>query len=113
MTANNVTITEYSGFATVQGSLGQVLQMPMLPALAEQAISVGASSVQSAAFNAKTAVIRIAVDAGSPVAFSAGANPTATVPSAGAGSARLAENQTEYFCVPLGQSYKVALIQTT
>jgi hypothetical protein len=73
------------------------------PPVAEQTVAIGASSVQSSAFNALTKFIRINTDAACSVAF--GTNPTAT-----ATKMRLAANTTEYFSVPLGASYKVAVI---
>jgi hypothetical protein len=111
MTANNVTITEYASLAYITPGAA-IGQLPMEPPLAEQAISV-TTSTQSATFNAKTRLIRIANDAGSPVAITIGANPTATVPNSGTGSGRLGINAIEYRAVPANSGFKLAAIQTT
>ena len=71
------------------------------PPLAEQTLSIGVSSVASAAFNAKTRMVRLHCDAVCSVAFSKS-------PTASATNARLAANQTEYFGVSPGS--KVAVI---
>jgi len=111
MTANNLTITEYATLAyiTPGASIGQV---PMEPPLAEQAISV-TTSTQSAVLNVKTRLVRLANDAGTPLAITIGTNPTATVPSAGTGSGRLGVNAIEYRGVPANSGFKVAAVQTT
>lgn len=80
--------------------------MPQLPVVAEQVVNIGASSAASAALNALTAFVRIHTDAICSVAF--GAAPTAT-----AAKMRLAAGSTEYFAVPRGESYKVAVITNT
>lgn len=102
-------ITEYAELQI--GPAGRVGQMPMEVPIAEQAIAITAGSTQSAAFNAKTRSVRIHTDAICGITF--GTNPTATVVSAGLGSQRLAANQTQFHGVPLGQSFKVAVIATT
>lgn len=75
------------------------------PSIVEQTpVVIGAGSLQSAAFNAKTGVVRIHTDAICSIAF--GGDPTAT-----ADSKRMAADQTEYFAVGPGQ--KVAVITNT
>lgn len=74
------------------------------PALAVQTIAIGAGSVQSAAFNSATRVVRLHTDAICSYRF--GPNPTAI-----ATTARLAAGQTEYFGVKPGD--KVAIITNT
>jgi hypothetical protein len=107
-----ITITEYATIAIPQvGGLG--MQVPQEPPLAEQAIAITASSVQSAAFNAKTTLVRINIDGTAAAAVTFGTNPTATIPSAGLGSGRISANGAEYRGVPKGQSFKVAFIATT
>lgn len=99
-----VYITEYTkigagfGFGTGQALVqepGHVIQTP---------VAIGGASVQSAAFNADTRIIRVHTDAVCSIAF--GTNPTAT-----ANSMRLAGNQTEYFAVRAGD--KLAVITNT
>lgn len=79
------------------------LQMAAQPPIAEQTVTIGAASVQSSALNSATKFVRLFTDTACGIAF--GSNPTA-----GANSARMAANTTEYFAVPQGQSYKIAVI---
>ena len=96
-------ISEFSDEAqTVRGHAPFAQQ----PAIAEQTVVIGAGSLQSSAFTASTTFVRIETDAICSIAF--GTNPTAT-----ATKARMAANSVEYFGVPLGQSYKVAVITNT
>jgi hypothetical protein len=89
-------------FANIARDQGQGVQATPLPPLAEQTVAIGAGSAQSTAFNAATVFIRAHAD--SICSIAVGANPTAT-----AGNARLAANQTEYFAVRAGD--KIAVIQ--
>lgn len=82
------------------------MPIPLEPPLAGQTVVVGAGSLQSSAFNANTTYIRIHTDSICSIAF--GTNPTATD-----STRRLAANATEYFSVPKGQSFKVAVIVNT
>ena len=102
-------VTEYATIAIMQA--GRVTQIPAEPPLAEQVVAIGAVSAQTAAFNAKTALVRVHTDAICGVTF--GTNPTATVSNGTVGSGRMAATQTEYRGVPLGSSFKCAVIATT
>lgn len=94
-------ITEYAGLMpSPTGGQGQV---PFEPPIAEQTVAIGATTVPSAAFNAKTRMVRLHTDAICSVSF--GTAPTAT-----ATNQRFAANQTEYKGVPPGMAYKVAVI---
>ncbi len=94
-------------FAEVEiGPAGRVGQFAAQPPLAEQTVVIGAGSLQSSAFNTNTRFVRLNTDALCSVLF--GTNPTALANS----SARMAANQTEYFGVPKGQAFKVAVIAT-
>ena len=73
---------------------------------ADQTVAITAGSLQSTAFKGNTQMVRVHTDAICSVAF--GTNPTAT-----ATTKRLAANSTEYFTVPSGQAYKVAVITNT
>lgn len=95
-----VYVAEFAEPSTIQGGL---TPMAKVPPLAEDTVTIDVTSTQSAAFNAKTRLVRIHTDAICSIAF--GTNPTAD-----ATNMRLAANQTEYFEVPKGQSYKVAVI---
>jgi hypothetical protein len=89
------------------GPAGRVGQVPAMPPLAEQTVAIGGASAPTTnAFNAKTRMVRLHTDAICSVAF--GTAPTAT-----SANMRLAANQTEYVGVPLGASYKVAVITNT
>ena len=82
-------------------------QMVMEPPLAEQTVAIGGSSATCTnPFNATTTMVRVHTDAICSIAF--GTSPTAT-----ASMKRLAANQTEYFGVPKGQNYKIAVITNT
>lgn len=76
------------------------------PACAEQTVAIGAGSVQSSAFQATTGFVRVCADQACSIVF--GANPTAT-----SSSCRLPANAVEYFSVPLGGNWKVAVITNT
>lgn len=102
-------ITEFATF-TLVGAPGGAGQIAEQPEIANQAITIGASSAQSAAFNSKTRFVRLHTDVICAIEF--GTNPTA-VAAGGTGTARMPANQTEYFGVPQGQSYKVAVITST
>ena len=100
-------------FAEIEiGPAGRVGQFAAQPPLAEQAIVNTGASTQSAAFTAKTRYVRLHNDASNPVAVEFGTNPIAIAAGA-TGTARMSVNQTEYFGVPLGQSFKVAVVLTT
>ena len=93
-------ITEFRGSRNARSALEPVA---VLPPLAEQAVAVGAGSVQSAALNAATDLVRVHCDVNCQVSF--GANPTAAV-----GSMRLAAGASEYFGVAAGSALKIAVI---
>ena len=97
-------ITEYAEMQI--GPAGRAGQMPMEPPLAEQTVAIGGTSTASAAFNAKTRFVRLHTDAICSVLFG-------TAPTAAATNGRMAANQTEFRAVPLGASYKVAVITNT
>lgn len=97
-------ITEYAELGI--GAAGRVGQMPRAPFVAKQTVAIGGASVQSAAFNAKTRIIRLHTDAICSVAVDA--SPTAT-----ATDARMAANQTEYYDVSLLPGGRVAVITNT
>ena len=99
-------ITEFQAIASPAigaSQAGSNIQAMAQPPLAEQTVSIAAGSAQSSAFNVNTCIVRLHTDAICSVEF--GTNPTST-----AAKARMAANQTEYFGVPQGQSYKVAVI---
>lgn len=96
-------ITEFAGL--MPSPVGGQGQVPMQPPVAEQTVAIGAEA-KSAAFNAKTRLIRVHVDAICSVLF--GTAPTATT-----SSARMAANQTEFHGVPPGQSFKISVVSNT
>jgi hypothetical protein len=97
-------VTEFSDIGqTVRGAtpvasvVGYVEQTPVV---------IGGGSLQSAAFAATTILVRISTDAICSIAW--GTNPTAT-----ANTMRMSADKEEYFYVPPGLSYKVAVISNT
>lgn len=93
-------ITEYATVATLPNATGQVA---LEPAIAEQTVAIGVSSAASAAFNAKTRLVRLHTD--SVCSIKLGLSPTAA-----ATNGRLAANQTEFRAVPENGSFQVAVI---
>lgn len=82
-----VYITEYSRSGV--GPNGKEIPVPMEPPIAEQTVAITAGSVQSAAFNIATVLVRIHTDAICSKLI--GSNPTAV-----ATSGRMAAGTTEY-----------------
>lgn len=99
-----VYITEYAR----QGRDASGFQMVVAdePPVANQTVAITVGSVQSNAFNALTKFVRVSTDAICSIEF--GTNPTAS-----ATTRRMPANTTEYFSVPLGASYKLAVITNT
>jgi len=77
----------------------------MAPSITQQTVSLSGTSAQSAAFNARTKMVRIHTDAICSVLF--GTNPTALTTSP-----RMAADQTEYFALGAA-GLKVAGITNT
>ena len=94
-------IAEYAELAIVKN--GQLIQAPLEPPLASQAVAIAAGSAQSAAFNINTRFVRLFTDTACGILF--GTNPTALTDRD-----RMAANTVEYRAVPPGKSYKVAVI---
>lgn len=93
-------VTEFSG-------IGGVSNFPISgavqPPIAEQTVPIGGTSAPSNAFNPNTRLVRIHTDNICSIVF--GAAPVATTTKA-----RMAAGQTEYFSIPEGVTYKVAVI---
>lgn len=85
---------------------GANVQAAAVPPVAEQVVAIAGASAQSAALNVSTNMVRLMADAACSVKF--GSNPTAT-----ATSMRLAADAGEYFSIPAGQSFKVAVISNS
>jgi hypothetical protein len=84
---------EFSEYVYAKTRYGALPQVPQGQEIANQSIAIGAGSVQSAAFNARTDLIVISkVDADARIAF--GTNPTAVV--GGAGQTRYLKAGNEY-----------------
>ena len=97
-------LSEYAGMAH-QWAGAEQIAAPQEPAIFVQTpVAIGGGSLQSAAFNGATRVIRVHTDAICSVKI--GANPTAT-----ADDKRMAANTTEYFGVVPGD--KIAVITNT
>lgn len=97
-------ITEYSRQGRDASGFGMIVADE--PPVANQTVAIGGSSTQSSAFNSSTKFVRLHTDAICSVEF--GANPTAST-----STRRLSANSTEYFSVPAGGSFKVAVISNT
>lgn len=80
-----------------------LLPVMQMPAITVQDIAIGASSTQASAFQSQTGCIRISCDI--PCAYLVGTNPTAT-----AQSTYMPAGTVEYLAVPVGQSFKIAVI---
>ena len=83
-----------------------LLPIVQMPPHVEMTVAIGASSVQSAAVNVRTGMVRIVSDV--ICSISVGTNPTATT-----ATMRLAADAPEYFNIPLGQAFKIAVISNT
>lgn len=92
-------VTEFRGYSPV------TYQAAQAPSLVDQAVTFTTSSVQSAAFNYYTTLVRVQCDVACWVIF--GDNPTATT-----AKMKLAAGQTEYFAVTVNSNVKLAVIGT-
>lgn len=99
-----VYITEYARQA--RDASGFQMVVADEPPAASQTVAIGGTSTQSAAFNSLTRFVRVSTDAICSIEF--GTNPTAT-----SSTRRMPANTTEYFGVPQGASYKIAVITNT
>lgn len=93
-------VTEFSSQS--QDGRGWPVAIPMQPALAVQALTIGAE-VDSVAFQAGTRIVELHADTACHFEF--GTAPTATT-----SKQRLEAGQVKHFGVPGGQSYKVSVI---
>ncbi len=102
--AGTVYITEFAGIQI--GPQGAQVQIALEPPLANQTVTSGGVSAASSAVNAQTRFVRITTD--SIICVMSGTAPTATTVMR-----RMAADTVEYFAVPLGASYKFAVITCT
>jgi hypothetical protein len=96
---------EFSEYTYAKPRYGSQPQVPQGGEIANQSIAIGAGSLQSAAFNARTDLVVVTkVDADARIAF--GTNPTAV--AAGAGQTRYLKAGNEYaFAVEPGTKLAV------
>jgi len=100
-----VDISEYRTMA--RDGQNAVIQTGIEPSTVNQQVAITAGSVQSAAFfDTATRFIRVHADA--PCRIEIGVNPTAA-----ATSKRMAAGASEYFGLPGGTPFKIAVITTT
>lgn len=78
---------------------------PTVPIVEQTQLSV-TTSAASAAFNAKTSVVRLCADTACYISFG-------TAPAATANNRRIPPNVACYFKVPIGAGYKVACYDGT
>lgn len=95
--ANTCFVTEFGSQSPP--TYPAALQTP----LAEQTVAISGSSTQSAVFQPATTLVRITCDAGASIKF--GGNPTATT-----STALMPSGIVEYFVIPSGGVWKVAVI---
>lgn len=96
-------IAEYSGVGLnfpADGS--QAVQAAKAPPVAHQTITFTGASGESAAFNARTQLVRIHVDGIASIRFTNPHTGQATAQQATTAYARMAADQTEYFAVDPG-----------
>lgn len=102
-----VYITEFAKLAREDfGGPTGVVQTPVEPALANQTVAIGASSVQSNALKSETRVVRIHTDAICHIDI--GADPAANTTKR-----RLPANAIEYIGIPPNVQFKIAVITGT
>jgi len=97
-------VDQYTDPGVFQGAPRPVVQAPSLVATIR--IANDTTNTVSAAFDDKTRIVRVHTDSICSIKF--GTAPTATT-----STTRLAANSTEYFGVPAGQSFKIAVILNT
>jgi hypothetical protein len=98
--ANTCFITEFAAYPPPLYQAAH--QIP----LAEQTVAIGGTSTASSAFQTNTVLVRIVCDASASFEF--GTAPTATT-----STALLPSGVIEYFIVPAGQGFKVAVISNS
>ena len=91
-------VTEFASSAAATGDGAQVANTPKV---AQNNVTIGGSTTQSAAFGASTRVVRVSPDAICSVEIG-GANPVAT-----AASSRMAADSVEYYFVKPGDKLAV------
>lgn len=96
-------VTEFSHPEYDNANVVQIAREPMVT---DQTVSISGSSGSSAAFNTLTNLVRLETDSICSVVFG-------TAPTAATTNRRMNANDVEYFGVPQGQSYKVAVISNT
>ena len=94
-------ITEFSNQGT--DILGRLSPIASLLAITTQTVAITGASVQSAALNANTTIVRLHVDIAA--SFDAGLNPTATT-----SKNRMPLDSVEYFGVQTNSNLKIAVI---
>lgn len=97
----NLNITEFA--AQGRDSQNNLLPVMQMPALTVQNIAITGASAQSAVFQSQTGTIRVRTDIACAILI--GTNPTALITST-----MLDPVGSEYFSVPTGGTYKIAVI---
>ena len=105
--ATTLYIAEYQDWPSTGTATGN-FQVVRDPPIAEQTITIGASSAKSNAFNPQTRIVRLHSDSVCSIAI----GPQATI-TAAATNQRMAANQTEYKLVVNNAGHGVAVITNT
>lgn len=99
-----IDVSEYRNMA--RDGQNSVIQTGIEPSIVNQQVAITGASVQSAFLDGATRFVRIHTDAACRIEI--GVNPIAA-----ATSKRMAANSSEFFGVPGGTPFKVAVITTT
>lgn len=94
-------ITEYANSLQEGG-----IQIAMEPMNADQTVAIAGASAASAAFQNNTRIVRLETDSICSVKFG-------TAPVVTTSNRRMQAGDVEYFGVPIGAAYKVAVISNT
>ena len=95
-------ITEYEELG--RAASGDPVLAGRAPAITTQSVAIGGSSVQSSALAGKTRFVRLYAEAACHIDI--GTNPTAVDDET-----KLGADSPEYFAIPEGDTWKIAVIQ--
>lgn len=88
-------------------TMGNASMAPLVPAIVEQHVQIGSSSVLSSPFNKNTKIVMVNCDTACCLAW----GPASVSPVAVTTSQRMGANETRFYNVPPG--YELAVIAAT